>query len=162
MGKKKNDEQELVDPNSTSYSLIEPDSSGRYSIGDKLLAITFLEASQRSFNGELVPTFEKISQLLEVPATTLRDWWSSKDAISKQADSAVVAMNQAASIKMTGEALKIINSFSKTDWEKVGIKNRLEALKTLIPNSRLLSGKSTGKFEHEHSHFFSPIPPKRG
>jgi len=161
MGKKKNEEQELVDPNSTSYSLVQADNFGRYSLGDKLLAITFLETSQRARNGELVPTYEKISQLLEVPATTLQGWWSNKDAITKQADSAVGAMNQAASIGMITEAVKILNSFRKTDWEKVGIKNKLEALKTLIPNSRLLAGKSTGKFEHEHSHFFSPIPPKR-
>ena len=161
MAKKKQNPQELIDPNGTAFALISPDNAGKYDIADKWLAISFLDALQRPMNGDLVPRFTHVAELLNTPESTLRGWWDNKDLISKQADSCVTSMNKAISSKMTFESLRIIRSLFKVDWDKVGVKQRLEALKTLIPNARLLEGKSTGKFEHEHQHFFSPIPPKK-
>ena len=152
--------EKVVRPETTIVSsftpIIEKPTVGDYAIGDKILALGFLDSTQREFNGEMVPEYSKTSQLLIIPESTLRNWWKQQASIYTLGQLALRELPNALSIKLIGSAFKVIAALEKKGYNTMGARDLNSLLNTYITKFRLLSGGSTANVAH--AMLPSPIP----
>jgi len=129
-----------------------PGATAKYRMDDKILAIMFLEASQREYEGKFIPNYRKTGETLQIPHHTLMDWWKKKDYLLKQANDLTDKLSNYMIIKMSMECLRILESFGREDYINAKMKDRTFLLNTLIGKMRLLAYKSTENVAHEHRH----------
>ncbi len=127
----------------------------KYTIDEKLLAIAFLDASQREFDGVMVPTYSKISDLLGIPESNLRYYYQHKDIIEQQASVILNDLPRSVAMKISIELLHLIHSLEGT-YDDMSNRDKIQLLNTYITKMRLLIGKSTENVAVN----YNPIAPK--
>ncbi len=130
--------------------IIVKDPNGNYTDEQRMLGISFLSSTQRIINDLYTPNYSEVSRILNVPLATLHRWWSDREKIMSQASAVSDSLSQFAARKMTSEVVRLIESLSAEDYEKMQVRDRINLLKTFASLSRLLGGKSTSNIEHHH------------
>lgn len=158
MTKKKEKSKEVRFPTGEDTRLIQGNEEAGYQLDEKMLALAFLDASQRVFNTVLTPEYSKTSKMLDIPESTLRNWWGQKDALDKLANTCMEEFPKIAALRLNTEAVKIITELARRGYRNVSTRDLTNLLSQVTSKARLLSGKSTGNIAV--GHFFTPISGK--
>ena len=140
--------------NDLSLNIIPKRETNKYTVDEKLLSISLLEASRRDMDGILTPEYHKMESLLNVPYSTLRNWWKDKDRILKQSEAIVNHIAEAVAVKISIELVHLINSISGT-YDSMENRDKINLLNSYITKLRLLQGRSTSNIAVKHDY----IPP---
>ena len=127
----------------------------KYTIDEKLLAIAFLESTQREFDGVMTPQYSQVSELLGMPPTNLKYYWKNKTIIEQQAKVILDDLPRSVAMKISIELLHLIHSLEGT-YDDMSNRDKIQLLNTYITKMRLLIGKSTENVAVN----YNPIAPK--
>jgi hypothetical protein len=114
-----------------------------YSLEIKGMAVSFLDAIQRDFNGEMIPHYAKVSEYLNIPETTLKGWYAKRDEISSMASINLVELPKATILMLNTEALRIVQELKERGYSNISTRDLTNLFATYVTKMRLLSGKST-------------------
>jgi hypothetical protein len=150
--------------NSMSYddSLSIPENQGnrRYSVADKLVTIALLEGDQRVHGGELTPRYTNVSQLLDVPVSTLRKWYAAKDELRQLAKTRQDSFSDYIAQKLEEHSAAIIAELDRRGLASLSNAQLISYLGKSLMFSRIFRGKSTQNVAHQHA-FYTPPPQKK-
>ena len=132
--------------------------NGKYRIDQQHFALMFLEVFQREspVNGELVPMYAHISRMLDIPKTTLKQWWKRKEEIQSQQSTMMNKGMDYLGTTFMVEMIRMTQAMSTIDYSEMlngkpaDVKNFITLLNTLVNKIRLLTNQSTNNVAHEH------------
>ena len=132
--------------------------NGKYRIDQQHFALMFLEVFQREspVNGELVPMYAHISRMLDIPKTTLKQWWKRKEEIQSQQSTMMNKGMDYLGTNFMVEMIRMTQAMSTIDYTEMlngkpaDVKNFITLLNTLVNKIRLLTNQSTNNVAHEH------------
>ena len=132
--------------------------NGKYRIDQQHFALMFLEVFQREspVNGELVPMYAHISRMLDIPKTTLKQWWKRKEEIQSQQSTMMNKGMDYLGTNFMVEMIRMTQAMSTIDYSEMlngkpaDVKNFITLLNTLVNKIRLLTNQSTNNVAHEH------------
>lgn len=130
-----------------------------YTVTEKIIAISFLDASRRQYGDELVPSYAENSRLLNVPESTLRHWWRNREEIHGLSEALVEDLPRAAVFELSVGIMKILRALDIKGYENMSTRDLTGLLNTYISKLRLLTGKGA-VVDHKHTHRLEPVPPK--
>jgi hypothetical protein len=124
-----------------------------YSIATKAEAIFLMEIIQRETDeGELVPRYVTVGNLLGIPRRTIRAWWDKREMIKKVSDGVSEKLGDIVLKKLEIEVLRMTVAMSKMNYDEMSAKDFFTAFKTVLMQYRILSGQSTANVAHDHVH----------
>ena len=127
-----------------------------YHITEKINALSFLNASKRYHNGDMIPYYAKVSKDLGIPVQTLRRWWVDREAILKEGSDHLELAQQVKAAKLSDTFLNVLEKIDEVvsagDFEKRDLANLGKVLSIVAQNGRLFENKSTKNVEHKHEH----------
>lgn len=141
----KNDLLDVKQVNTVNYSSI-----------DQKLAVELMAYDARIFGDELTPKYTQWSNILNIPKTTLRDWWQRRDEIMESGNALGDQLPNIIAQKMQAGILLAIEELY-TRLPKMSTRDMLDYIKTVFPIQRLLTGKSTQNIEKKIS-YTPPVP----
>ena len=132
--------------------------NGKYRIDQQHFALMFLEVFQREspVSGELVPMYAHISRMLDIPKTTLKQWWKRKEEIQAQQSTMMNKGMDYLGTNFMVEMIRMTQAMSTIDYTEMlngkpaDVKNFITLLNTLVNKIRLLTNQSTNNVAHEH------------
>ena len=132
--------------------------NGKYRIDQQHFALMFLEVFQREspVSGELVPMYAHISRMLDIPKTTLKQWWKRKEEIQSQQSTMMTKGMDYIGTNFMAEMIRMTQAMSTIDYSEMlngkpaDVKNFITLLNTLVNKIRLLTNQSTNNVAHEH------------
>jgi len=132
--------------------------NGKYRIDQQHFALMFLEVFQREspVSGELVPMYAHISRMLDIPKTTLKQWWKRKEEIQAQQSTMMNKGMDYLGTNFMVEMIRMTQAMSTIDYSEMlngkpaDVKNFITLLNTLVNKIRLLTNQSTNNVAHEH------------
>ena len=142
-------------PSEMKWELIPKRKTNKYSIDEKLLAIGVLDSSRRDFDGELVPQYDKIGQMLDIPPATLHNWYARKEEIEKQVSAMIDAMPQSIVLTLSIQIRMIINELGQRIPD-MSTRDLVQYFANAVTKLRLLQGRSTSNISANINY----IPPK--
>ena len=131
---------------------------GKYRIDQQHFALMFLEVFQREHptTGDLVPMYAHVSSMLDIPKTTLKQWWSRKEEIQAQQSTMMNKGMDYLGTNFMVEMIRMTQAMSTIDYSEMlngkpaDVKNFITLLNTLVNKIRLLTNQSTNNVAHEH------------
>lgn len=94
-------------------------------IEEKFIAITFMMSnSDRDDNQEIRPRYADVSEVLDIPVQTLRNWWDNKGKIRKLVDTVNYELADFVKYKMMIELIRLLDSFGGEDYAQMAINDR--------------------------------------
>ena len=138
-------------------SLLKP-INGKYRIDQQHFALMFLEVFQKedAISGDLKPMYKNVSDMLDIPETTLKFWWKKKDELMAQQSTMMMQGMEYISTNFMVELIRMTQALSTVDYAEMltgdssDMKNFITLLNTLVNKLRLLSNQSTTNVAHEH------------
>lgn len=138
-------------------SLLRP-VNGKYRIDQQHFALMFMEVFQKEdpISGDLKPLYKNVSDMLDIPETTLKFWWGKKDELMAQQSTMMMQGMEYISTNFMVELIRMTQALSTVDYtemltgDSADMKNFITLLNTLVNKLRLLSNKSTNNVAHEH------------
>ena len=132
--------------------------NGKYRIDQQHFALMFLEGFQREspVSGELVPMYAHISRMLDIPKSTLKQWWKRKEEIQSQQSTMMTKGMDYIGTNFMVEMIRMTQAMSTIDYSEMlngkpaDVKNFITLLNTLVNKIRLLTNQSTNNVAHEH------------
>ena len=132
--------------------------NGKYRIDQQHFALMFLEVFQREspVSGELVPMYAHISRMLDIPKSTLKQWWKRKEEIQSQQSTMMTKGMDYIGTNFMVEMIRMTQAMSTIDYTEMlngkpaDVKNFITLLNTLVNKIRLLTNQSTNNVAHEH------------
>lgn len=125
----------------------------KYSIDAKSTAIYLMEIINREDeNGELIPMYSVVSNLMGIPDKTLRNWYDKKESIIAISEGVTAKLGEMVKRKLEIEILRMVTSLSRRDYDKMNAKDFFTGMKTVLMQYRILDGKSTQNVAHDHQH----------
>ena len=132
--------------------------NGKYRIDQQHFALMFLEVFRREspVSGELVPMYAHISRMLDIPKTTLKQWWKRKEEIQAQQSTMMNKGMDYLGTNFMVEMIRMTQAMSTIDYTEMlngkpaDVKNFITLLNTLVNKIRLLTNQSTNNVAHEH------------
>ena len=132
--------------------------NGKYRIDQQHFALMFLEVFQREspVSGELVPMYAHISRMLDIPKSTLKQWWKRKEEIQSQQSTMMTKGMDYIGTNFMVEMIRMTQAMSTIDYSEMlngkpaDVKNFITLLNTLVNKIRLLTNQSTNNVAHEH------------
>ena len=109
----------------------------------KILAISFLEAYQRYYNGEWLPNFSEVEEILGIPRATLHSWWKNREQILRLNSTVLDTLPGIVATKLAIETLRLVESLAEKGYKGMQDRDKINLLNTFTTKMRLLSGKST-------------------
>jgi len=142
---------------SDTASLLQP-INGKYRIDQQHFALMFLEVFQKedAISGDLKPMYKNVSDMLDIPESTLKFWWGKKDELMAQQSTMMVQGMEYISTNFMVELIRMTQALSTVDYAEMltgdssDMKNFITLLNTLVNKLRLLSNQSTTNVAHEH------------
>ena len=131
----------------------------RYSAGQKIDAIVWLDATRNTSIGELNPNFSQVSKRLSISDNTLRSWWEQRDQIVRQAGAEIATLSDIMMVELGAEIKKIIAELRKRGYEKFSNSDLTKALKEFNMQFRLVRGKPTEILHTGKAGDYVPILP---
>lgn len=134
----------------------------RYRIDFKILAIHFLDASQRDLGGVMIPQYSLVGRMLGVDEINCRKWWSNKDEILRQESMLTDHVESMLRVKFNMVLIRAATELENRlidQGKSDNMSNRdlINLIDRITNKSRLLSNKSTENVETHHK-FITPIP----
>jgi len=132
--------------------------NGKYRIDQQHFVLMFLEVFQREspVSGELVPMYAHISRMLDIPKSTLKQWWKRKEEIQSQQSTMMTKGMDYIGTNFMVEMIRMTQAMSTIDYSEMlngkpaDVKNFITLLNTLVNKIRLLTNQSTNNVAHEH------------
>lgn len=153
MSKKAETKQKLVN---VSEILLTDNKEG-YTTETKCMALAFMEASQRDYQGTLTPKYSEVSSLLDIPEPTLKHWWKKRDEIIGMSETALNELPRLTALRLAVETNKIIDEFNRRGYKKLSARDLIALFNQYVTKSRLLTGRSTQNVAVQHG--YSPVVP---
>ena len=158
----KNKEISIINENDKLILFKATKDKKKLSIEEKLVIIELLRCSQRELNGVLVPQFARWESLLDISRENLRYWWRKRDEIEQQAEVMITHIPRAVGIRFNLMMFMLTDSLLKKlkneddPFDDMSNRDKINLLRTLVPYSRLLVGKSTENIAVK----YEPVIPK--
>ena len=135
--------------------------NGKYRFDMKVEAIVNLRAHMdiNETRLELEPDFSSVSEYLNVPVQTLRQWWKNRESIVATASVLVDQLTQASTLKNLIILQKAQESLATRDFDKVSVKDLVILLKTLTVMNRISLDGSLNKKTVDHKHTVAFVKP---
>jgi len=135
--------------------------NGKYRFDMKVEAIVNLRAHMdiNETRLELEPDFSSVSEYLNVPVQTLRQWWKNRESIVATASVLVDQLTQASTLKNLIIMQKAQESLATRDFDKVSVKDLVILLKTLTVMNRISLDGSLNKKTVDHKHTVAFVKP---
>ena len=132
--------------------------NGKYRIDQQHFALMFLEVFQREspMTGDLIPMYAHIARMLDIPKTTLKQWWKRKEEIQAQQSTMMNKGMDYLGTNFMVEMIRMTQAMSTIDYTEMlngkpaDVKNFITLLNTLVNKIRLLTNQSTNNVAHEH------------
>ena len=132
--------------------------NGKYRIDQQHFALMFLEVFQREspMTGDLIPMYAHIARMLDIPKTTLKQWWKRKEEIQAQQSTMMNKGMDYLGTNFMVEMIRMTQAMSTIDYSEMlngkpaDVKNFITLLNTLVNKIRLLTNQSTNNVAHEH------------
>lgn len=123
----------------------------------KILAISFLEAYQRYYNGEWLPNFSEVEDILGIPRATLHSWWKNREQILRLNSTVLDTLPGIVATKLAIETLRLVESLASKGYDGMQDRDKINLLNTFTTKMRLLSGKSTSNIAVKTD--YNPVEP---
>jgi hypothetical protein len=131
---------------------------GKYRIDQQHFALMFLEVFQREspMTGELIPMYAHVSTMLDIPKTTLKQWWKRKEELQAQQSTMMIQGMEYIGTNFMVEMIRMTQALSTVDYSEMlsgkpaDVKNFITLLNTLVNKIRLLTNQSTTNVAHDH------------
>ena len=127
----KNDLLDVKQANTVNYTII-----------DMQLAVELMSYDAREYGGEITPKYTQWSNLLNIPKTTLYEWWQKREEIMESGSLLGEQLPLITARKMQSGILQAIEIL-QSRFDKMSTRDLLDYIKTVFPIQRLLTGKST-------------------
>ena len=134
--------------------------NGRYNPSQKIFALMMLEGDTRDRAGIEVPRYKHYSEILNIPLTTLKNWYSLKERIYKENALIAKGVIQATQTKLAislpaifDKLMESLNSGDMKDSDKINL------FRETANKMRLLSNQSTSNIDVNVNQF-APVPAK--
>jgi hypothetical protein len=124
----------------------------------KILALTFLEAYQRYYDGKWLPNFNEVEELLGIPRSTLHSWWQNKEQILRLQSTVLDTIPSIVASKLAVETLRLVQNIALTGYEGMENRDKINLLNTFVTKLRLLTGRSTANVDHKVSGYNPVLP----
>jgi len=132
--------------------------NGKYRIDQQHFALMFLEVFQREspMTGDLIPMYAHVARMLDIPKTTLKQWWKRKEEIQAQQSTMMNKGMDYLGTNFMVEMIRMTQAMSTIDYSEMlngkpaDVKNFITLLNTLVNKIRLLTNQSTNNVAHEH------------
>jgi hypothetical protein len=132
--------------------------NGKYRIDQQHFALMFLEVFQREspMTGDLIPMYAHVARMLDIPKTTLKQWWKRKEEIQAQQSTMMNKGMDYLGTNFMVEMIRMTQAMSTIDYTEMlngkpaDVKNFITLLNTLVNKIRLLTNQSTNNVAHEH------------
>jgi len=130
--------------------------NGRWRVDTQHLAIMYMEAIQgEDDDGNLIPRFTQISNLLSIPQPTLYSWWKRKEELMQQHSAVLQKTMDYVSTGMLLELARMQQALAEIDYASMvekpaDMKNFITLFNTLINKFRLFTNQSTSNVAHQH------------
>jgi hypothetical protein len=137
-------------PDEISEEIMSPimlanDNTGKQNM--KFVAISFLDAFQREYDGVMTPNYSAVSKITNCPESTLRNWWSQKDAILRLHRTYLDALPKLVALRIGQECLNIVEVIAKRGYKKMSIRDLTALFSQYTQKFRLLTGQSTSNID---------------
>ena len=134
--------------------------NGRYTPTQRYFAVMLLDTDKRERAGVETPRYTYYSEILNIPLTTLKNWYADKEHIAKESSAIAKSVIQTTQMQIAMSLPKIYNKLLEgIDDENVKYADKINLFREAINKMRLLSNNSTENVQHNHIHF-QPIVPK--
>ncbi len=143
MAKKNDAAVDILHRATNILGLVKSPTQRNYDLVTKKIAIELLASSEREYRGEHLPTFLETSELLQIPESTLRNWWGKKKEIECQANAAFATLPRQISLMLITEVYNIVTILKEKGYDSVSVRDLTQLLKVYVTSSRLLGGQST-------------------
>lgn len=135
-------------------------SSTRYSSGEKIDALVWLDAGRNLDTGDLNPNFLQVSRRLNIADNTLRNWWKQRDVIIRQAGAEIATLSDIMQVELAVEVKKILRELNTRGYEKFSDRDLISALKEFHMQFRLVSGQATQIMQTARAVDYVPVLPE--
>ena len=145
-------------------SAIEVKSKKEHTIGEKVLAILYMEAFQREHEGEMKPRYILIGTWLRPNepnhANNLMRWWKDRDEILKQKNAIIEYTTNIVQLSVSTELIRMSEASHRIDYDSMSHKDFTQHYAMLLNRHRLMSNLSTQNVEHKHEGGVNLVMPK--
>jgi hypothetical protein len=132
--------------------------TGSYDVNTRIMAISFMDAFQRDYEGKWQPHYSEVSRLTSIPVGTLASWWKKKEEIRRLHKTYIEALPDILVLKLGQEMDKIIDELSRRGYKKMATRDLVNVFSQFSQKFRLLTGSSTENIAHNHS--YQPVSKK--
>ena len=143
---------------------IEVKSKKEHTIGEKVLAILYMEAFQREHDGEMKPRYTLIGTWLRPNepnhANNLMRWWKDRDEILKQKNAIIEYTTNIVQLSVSTELIRMSEASHRIDYDSMSHKDFTQHYAMLLNRHRLMSNLSTQNVEHKHEGGVNLVMPK--
>ncbi len=134
--------------------------NGRWNPAQRYFAVMMLDTDKRDRNGVDTPRYTYYSEMLNVPLTTLKNWYADKDHIAKESSAMAKGIIESTQLQIAMSLPKIYNKLLEgLDDDNVKYADKINLFRESVNKMRLLGNQSTSNVEHNHQHF-EPVIPK--
>ena len=139
-------------------------SKKEHTIGEKVLAILYMEAFQREHEGEMKPRYTLIGTWLRPNepnhANNLMRWWKDRDEILKQKNAIIEYTTNIVQLSVSTELIRMSEASHRIDYDSMSNKDFTQHYAMLLNRHRLMSNLSTQNVEHKHEGGVNLVMPK--
>jgi hypothetical protein len=134
--------------------------NGRWNPSQKYFAVMMLDCDKRERGGVETPRYTYYSEMLNVPLTTLKNWYADKEGIAKESSAIAKSAIQTAQMQLAISIPNIVTKLNeRVNSDEMKDSDLINLMREFINKMRLLGNNSTENVQHNHQHFV-PIVPK--
>ncbi len=89
----------------------------------KLIALSFLDSTQREHDGRMIPKYLEVSREMDIPESTLRHWWLKRDEIKRLADTTIAEYPKATAVRLAGHMNMILEELERRGYKDVSARD---------------------------------------
>lgn len=152
-------EESILDEMSSSIPEFweKDEKTGRYPLDTKVLAILFMEGTQKQVDDEMIPAYSVVGRMMGLDPRTLSKWWKQRKEIVAQSDTMTQRLEKYTLLQLSIIVHKLTNQMMNLNLNDVKPKDLTVMFSTVFNKLRLLQNRSTSNVAQKHI-VDSPLP----
>jgi hypothetical protein len=131
--------------------------TGRYPLDTKVLAILFMEGTQKQVDDEMVPSYSVVGRMMGLDPKLLSRWWKQRKDIVAQSDTMTQRLEKYTMLQLSIIVHKLTNQMMHLNLNDIKPKDLTVMFSTVFNKLRLLQNRSTSNVAQKHI-VDSPLP----
>jgi hypothetical protein len=124
--------------------------TGRYPLDTKVLAILFMEGTQKQVDDIMIPAYTTVGRMMGLDPKTLSNWWKNRKDIVAQSDTMTQRLEKYTLLQLSIIVHKLTNQMMNLKLDDVKPKDLTNMFSTVFNKLRLLQNRSTSNVAQKH------------